>query len=335
MDTTVPAGEVRVWRHTSERLAGNALGDPSTRDVVVWTPPGWDGTAALPALLLLPAFTGSTWSFLNRSWKAPSLPERLDRLAAAGMAPVAVVVPDTLTALGGSQYVDSPAIGDYASWLLDELMPWCGSRLPLAGRWGVAGKSSGAYGAFRLAIRAPDQVGVVGWLSGDAAFDVCYPPDFPGAVETLRQSGGVDAWWADFQGRKEGLRGPDHAVVGLLAMACAYSPSPDAGVLGCELPVDLETGATRPDVMARWAKHDPVGLVPAHAQALRDLDGLWVEVGTRDEFRLQVGARLLHRALETAAVDHRYVEHPGGHFKLNVRFDTVLPWLAERLAAQR
>jgi S-formylglutathione hydrolase FrmB len=330
-----PSGELRHWRHASAALADNPLGDPAERDVYIWTPAGWDGRTVLPAVLMLPAFTGSTWSFLNRSWRAPSLPERLDRLSAAGLPPVAVVIPDTMTALGGSQYLDSPGLGSYATWLLDELVPWVEARLPVRGRWGAVGKSSGAYGAFQLAVRSPERIGTVAWLSGDAAFGVCYPPDFPKAVETLRDAGGVAAWWQAFQGRREGLKGADHAVVNLLAMACAYSPEPGTGPLGCVLPVDLDTGATLPDVMARWAVHDPVEMVPAHAQTLAGLDGLWVEVGTRDEFRLQVGARLLHRALDTVGAAHIYVEHPGGHFKLNARFDTVLPWVVETLTAQR
>ncbi len=324
-------GQIERLSHTSEVLAANPLGDPAERDVWVWTPAGWDGIAPLGGLLLLPAFTGSTWSFLNRSWKAPSMPERLDRLEAAGMPPVAVVIPDTMTAVGGSQYLDSPAIGAYGTWITEELLPWLERRLPIRGRWGAAGKSSGGYGALRLALWAPERIGTVACLSGDAAFEVCYPPDFPSAVETLREAGGVAAWWEAFQGRTEGLAGPDHAVVSLLAMSCAYSPDPAAVPLACELPVDLETGAVRPEVFERWLEHDPVRLVPRHTSTLRGLDGLWLEVGTRDEFRLQVGARLLHRALAAQGVAHEYREHPGGHFKLNARFDEVLPWVVGRL----
>ncbi len=328
-------GRLHHWLHESAALADNPLGDPAKRHVFAWTPPGWDGETPLPTVLMLPAFTGSTWSFLNHGWKAPSLPERADRLTSEGrLPPLALVMPDTMTSVGGSQYVDSPAIGDYATWLIDELLPFVEERIPVAGRWAAAGKSSGAYGAFRLALRAPDRIGTIASLSGDAAFDVCYPPDFPGAVETLREAGGVDAWWADFQTRREGLRGSDHQAINLVAMACAYSPKAGEGPLGCELPVDLETGATRPEVMARWAAHDPVALVAEHAETLRGLDGFWLEVGTRDEFRLQVGARLLHRALDAVGAEHRYEEHAGGHFKLNKRFESVLPWVAETLASQ-
>jgi S-formylglutathione hydrolase FrmB len=245
---------------------------------------------------------------------------------------MAVVVPDTMTSLGGSQYLDSPAIGNYATWLVDELLPWVEQRLPIRGRWAAAGKSSGAYGAFRLALKAPERIGVIACMSGDAAFDLCYPPDFPAAVETLREAGGVAAWWQSFQSRTEGLLGSDHAVVSLLAMSCAYSPDPQAQPFQCELPVDLETGATLAPVMARWAAHDPVHLIADHAETLRKLRGFWLEVGSHDEFRLQVGARLMRRALDVCWVAHDYVEHRGGHFKLNARFDTVLPWVAQRLA---
>ena len=41
---------------------------------------------------------------------------------------------------------------------------------------------------------------------------------------------------------------------------------------------------------------------------------------------------MLRRAFEEAGVAHHYDEHDGGHFKLNSRFDSSLPFLARALS---
>ncbi|MCB9762898.1 MAG: hypothetical protein H6739_24065 [Alphaproteobacteria bacterium] len=325
-------GVVHTLQIDSALLQGNPWGDPATRDLYVYTPPGARGP--LPAVLALAGFTGSGAGFVSRKWRQESLPERLDRLIAAGMPPVVVVMPDALTALGGAQYLDSPVNGPYARYIVDEVRAFVAERFALTGRWGITGKSSGAWAALTLPTLFPGAFHAVAAHSPDAAFDVAYPPDFPGAVETIREAGGLEAWLTDFHSRLD-LRGPDHAVLNLLAMACAYSPEPDRAPLPAALPVDLDTGALVPEVFARWLAWDPVHRLPACADALRALDGIWLDVGTRDEFRLQVGARLVHRALNAASVPHDYAEHRGGHFRLNSRFDHSLPWLARVLSADQ
>ena len=54
-------------------------------------------------------------------------------------------------------------------------------------RWGVFGKSSGGYGALMLPTLFPGRFLAAAAHPPDAAFDVAYPPDFPSAVEAIRQ----------------------------------------------------------------------------------------------------------------------------------------------------
>ncbi len=325
-------GTVHALRHVSESLRHNPLGDPFERDVHVYTPPGWDQDTPLPATMALAAFTSTGFGFLNRKWRALSLPERMDQLIADGMPPMLVVMPDPITCLGGSQYLDSTGIGRYQTWITEELPAWIEDRFPTTGAWGAVGKSSGGYGALAMAMMRPGTYKAIAAHSPDAGFEYCYPPDFPGALETIRTAGGLELWWKAFrQGRD--LSGSDHAVINLLGMACAYSPDPAATPLPCELPVDFDTGALRPEVMEKLLAFDPVRMVPRCREALLGLEGLWLDVGRRDEFRLQVGARLLHQALEGAGILHEFQEHDGGHFKLNDRLSQSLPFLAERLSA--
>ena len=47
-------------------------------------------------------------------------------------------------------------------------------------------------------------------------------------------------------------------------------------------------------------------MVEHHVDALKSLDCLFIDVGTRDEFHLQLGARLLRDRLSELGVEHHY-----------------------------
>lgn len=316
---------VQHWMDV-ESLRGNPLGDPWRREVFVWSPPEVDSSAALPWVLVLPAFTSTGAAYLSRGWRKPSLPQVLDGLYAGGMKPCRVVLPDAMTAVGGSQYIDSSGLGNYATWMVEELPDYLGQHYGAHADWFATGSSSGGYGALSLAMLHPGHFKAVAAHSPDAGFETCYPPDFPAAVETLRDAGGLSAWWAEFR-QRETLKGSDHAVLGLVGMSCAYSPDPEAHPLPCRLPVDLETGALLPEVFESWLPHDPVRMIPRRAESLRKLRGIYLDVGRRDEFRLQVGARRVAQALNKASVDVAYSEHEGGHFGLKIRLKHSIPWL--------
>ena len=318
---------VRTLRHHSTLLRGNHFGDPADREVVVVEPTGWTGEP-LPALLGIAGFTGNHYGFLNRKWREENLVQRFERLMSEGSPPALLVLPDTMTRYGGSQFLDTPSFGPYASWITTELLPWVGEQYPVQG-WGVFGKSSGGYGALSLAMNHPGVFGAIAAHAPDAGFEYGYTPDFPKAVEALRAAGGLTAWLADFHGRR-GLKGPDHGILNLLAMSLCYSPDMTASPLPCRLPVDLETGELVREVFDTWLPRDPARRVATHHAHLSNT-AIWLDVGTRDEFRLQVGARMVHRAMNEHGVQHHYEEHGGGHFRLNDRLDFSLPFLASAL----
>ena len=155
-------GELVVVEHTSRVLAGNPLGDPHVRRLHVWLPPQYDEARGhgrgrrFPVLFDLVAYTGSGLS--HTAWRAfeENVPERAARMVhEKRLPPVILVFPDCFTALGGNQYVDSSAIGRYASYLTRELVPFVDRELrTLAERdhRGCFGKSSGGT-ALRVSSR--------------------------------------------------------------------------------------------------------------------------------------------------------------------------------------
>ena len=121
------------------------------------------------------------------------------------------------------------------------------------------------------------------------------------------------------------------AVLNVLAMAAHYSPDPTAP-LGLALPFELPSGRIRPDVWARWLAEDPVRFVPASLDAYRQLETVFLDCGTRDEFHLRWGARMVAESLRAGGIEPVHQEFEDGHMGINYRYDASLAVIVPRLA---
>ena len=133
----------------SEALRGNPLGDPHERPLWVYTPPGYAGG---PTVYVLQGYTGQLEMWRNRVAFRPTFLELLDR----DDVDARVVFVDAFTSVGGSQFVDSHGSGRYHTYVCDEIVPFVDGRYDSNGFRGVAGKSSGGYGAAVTAMLRPD-----------------------------------------------------------------------------------------------------------------------------------------------------------------------------------
>ncbi|MBU0550272.1 esterase family protein [Myxococcota bacterium] len=324
---------VAIFDVESALLANNPLGDPTTRQIPVYTPPGLAEGQRVPALYALAGFTGTGLSFLNYNFYSPNLPQLLDQLIASGeMPPAVVVMVDGMTALGGNQYIDSPAVGPWASHICQELIPWVEARFPvIQGREGrgVFGSSSGGYGALMMGLERAEHFSAIASHAGDTYFNYCYQADFPHAAGGLLRVGGLTRWLETWRGYDQ-LPGWAFPVANVVAMSAFYSPNPSAPH-GFDLPFDQETGVLDEAVFARWLERDPVRLVARHQDALRALRQIYIDVGRHDEYHLQYGNRVLKQRLEQAGVAHHYEEFDGGHRGISYRYRRSLPMLARAL----
>lgn len=329
------AGRVETPVHESLALAGNPLGDPARREVPIYLPPGHDAPGArFPLVVLLAGFTGRGQNFLEtHPWKR-GVVARFDQAVARGECPPAILaLPDAFTRLGGSQYVNSAAVGRYEDYLADELVPFVEARYPvLPGRRAVVGKSSGGFGALHLSLRRPGLFAAAASISGDCAFEYAYASEFLAAARGLLAHGSDPAAFLRAFEQVPELGGDGHAVLNLLAMSACYSPAPGTA-LGFELPIDPSTGERVEAVWERWLAFDPLRRVASEGAAWRTLELLHLEAGRRDEFHLQFALRLLVRELERHGIPHRHVEFNGGHFGLDGRYLAVLPTVIATLAA--
>lgn len=331
-------GRVLMVEFESDVLRGNPAGDPHVRRVPIYLPPSYDRDEArrFPVAYALTGFSGRGRMLLNDSTFSPSLDDRLDGLIASGRCgEMIVVMPDCWTRFGGSQYLDSAATGRYATHLVDELVPWVDANLrtmPSREHRGVIGKSSGGFGALTLGMKRPDVFGAVASHSGDAYFEYCYRADMPQACTVLQRAGGAKAFLEAFDAKPQKGK-DDFLAYNILAMAAAYSPDP-AAELGVALPFDLATGEFREDVWQRWLAFDPLALAESHADALRSLRLLYLDCGSRDEFHLHHGTRMLARKLAALGVPHEHLEYDDGHMNVSYRYDVSLPRMAAAIGAK-
>ncbi|HEY3216929.1 MAG TPA: alpha/beta hydrolase-fold protein [Candidatus Eisenbacteria bacterium] len=332
------AGQVVMERVLSEALRDNPAGDPDERTVPIYLPPSYaeETDRRYPVIYVLTGFTGRGRMLLNDSPWSPALDERMDGLIAGGACgEMILVMPDCFTRYGGSQYLNSSATGRYEDHLVSELVGIVDQRyrtLPAREHRGIAGKSSGGYGALVQGMKHPETFGAVACHSGDMMFEYCYRGDVPKFCTAVQEAGGLPSWLEAFEAKRQ-KKHEDLAVLNILAMAAAYSPSPASVPLGMDLPCDLETGAFREHVWERWLEHDPIRLLEAHAHALRSLRLLYLDCGTRDEWHLHLGARLFARRLGELGIPFEYEEFDDGHMNVGYRYDVSLPRLAKALGA--
>jgi enterochelin esterase family protein len=327
-------GRVERVSFTSDVLKSNPCGDPATRTVPVYLPPGYDAapTARYPVVFCLTGFTGRGVMLLNEDGWAPNIAQRMDRLIASGRAkPMILVMPDCFTRYGGSQYIDSPATGRYEEHLVRELVPWADRTWRTRpDRRAVMGKSSGGFGAITHGMRHPDVFHAVACHSGDMLFEYCYLPDFPKFLSGVQKAGGVPEFFRKFE-ESPRKKSEDLAVLNILAMAACYSPDP-ARELGIDFPFDLHSGRLRDDVWARWLSWDPARLVARYETALRSLRLIFIDCGTRDEWNLHLGARVLVEELASRGIAHRHEEFDDGHMQITYRYDVSLAAISDALA---
>jgi hypothetical protein len=336
------AGRIDEVEIESGSLAGNPLGDPTVRPLWVYLPPGYDDEPErrYPAVYVIQGLTGQLDMWRNREAFRSTFPEMLDERFASGdeqgvVPPTIVAFVDCWTSLGGSQFVNSPATGRYLDYVCDEVVPFVDARYRTEAardRRGIQGKSSGGYGAMVVPMLRPDVFGALASHAGDALFEACYLPEFRQVSRVLRDEyeGSYERFWRDVRSRPFGTKEHDGELMNTWCMAACYSADPDGTV---RLPFDPSTGVLDDEVWARWLEHDPVRMVPSHAEALRSMRAIWLDAGKKDEWYLDVGAVAVSRELEKIGVRHTLELFDAGHMSIGYRYPRSLAFLARALSA--
>ena len=108
-------------------------------------------------------------------------------------------------------------------------------------------------------------------------------------------------------------------------MSACYSPNGT----DFDLPFDTLTGEIKQEIWEKWLAHDPVRMVEKYAENLKSLKLLFIDAGKRDEFFLDVGARILCEKLKEHNVPHFHEEFDDGHFNISYRQNRSLELISD------
>jgi enterochelin esterase family protein len=330
------AGSVRLDHIESKALKDNAIGDPSRRILAVYTPPGYDAEASkrYPVMYCLHGYTGDVGALLaTRPWET-NVVQWIDRLITTkAMPPAILAVVDGNTRLGGSQYIDSVHNGKYTQYVIDEIVPHMDRTYRTIAHEGgraVLGKSSGGFGALYLSMVRPGVFGAFASHSGDTYFRYASMGGFVNAQRTLEAHGGSIAAFVEAFETKNKRSQAEYNTIEMIGYASAYSPRA-AKQWAIDMPFDLATGELREDIFAKWLAFDPVEMCVTKTLELGRMRFRYVDCGRRDEYGLDLGARILVARMRDMGLAVEHQEFDDDHRNVGYRYAVSLPALADAL----
>jgi hypothetical protein len=163
--------------------------------------------------------------------------------------------------------------------------------------------------------------------SGDANFRAASMPSFGDAQRVLeRFDCDIATFVAAFEAKaKRPLE--EYTTMEMLAYTAAYSPRA-AEPFALDLPWDVQTGRLRDDVFARWLAVDPVEMCLGKKAEFERLRLCYVDCGRRDEYYLDLGARILAGRLREMGIPVRHEEFDDDHKNVGYRYAVSLPALS-------
>ena len=298
-------------------LMGNLEGNDVDRQVMVVLPPSYktNPNKRYPVVYYLHGFAIDGKNFYNYM----HVPEAVAHNAARGNEFI-VVVPSTLTRMGGSMYSSSVTTGDFRKFIAEDLVQYVDSHyrtIATRGGRGLAGHSMGGYGTWTIGMSYPQVFDSI-WAQSAC----CVSP----RTETVESATAMSA---------VKIESVDQSGFGMragLASAVAWAPNPQNPPFYVDFP--LKDGAVDPLVIAKWANNSPLAMVASHVGALQSFDAIGSDVGTKDG--LIRDDTLIHEELARLGIEHVWQTYEGTHTdKIAQRFDeVVLPFFAEHLDKQ-
>jgi S-formylglutathione hydrolase FrmB len=320
-------GQIKIDKIHSKILKNNPLKDPYIRDIITYLPENYSKSLSkgYPTVFLLPAFGNNSYSAINNSPFSLTIFQILENLISEKRCgEMIIVVVDCFNKFGGSQYLNSNAIGRYKDYILEEIIPFINSKYNAASK-SLLGKSSGGYGAITIGMEHPKMFKAIAAHSFDSSFEYCYLPDFPLAFKEIKKAGGPKKWLANFWNKENKNEKNDFVVLNVLSMSAHYSPKITNGIAaGINLPFDMETGELNEQVWIEWKKKDPIKMIDNFNNNLKNLDLLFFDCGINDEFNLFIGTKVFSEKCKRFGIKHEFIQYNGGHYNTSFRYASSL-----------
>lgn len=319
--TAAETSRLEVIDFDSRSLKNNALHDPARRKIAIFVPAQYTNNARLPIVYYLPGYGGSSENFIRRSNQWLAFTQKL----ADQVAPMLLVAVDGRSRWGGSQYLDSPAQGKYASYVCVDVVRAVESRYPapLNGvRRIIAGHSSGGFGALRLGMAEQTLFDGVIALSPDSDFPVTHLP-------LVKLRGVTNAPWSEIKLLAAGAAPApkDGDLLYAVGLSAAYAP------VGRFHPGHFEwlydaRGHLRQSVWQRWLRNDPLTIAETKWRAFSARQAIYLDGAAHDEYSANIGAREIYKAICNRSTRCTFYEPPGRHGDhVPARLERGLEWI--------
>ncbi len=297
-------GQIVTDTITVQALRDNKLGDPDTRDIVIYLPPSYNSSdKAYPVIYLLHGFGGNERSLVDEVGEELAI-FLIDGLINAGsLKEMIIVMPDGRSKYGGSFYLNSELTGNYEDYIAVELVDHIDSNYrTISDREGraIAGASMGGYGSMTLAMKHSEVYSAVVSLSPPLGFETISEEMIP---EVLKEN-------------PNGLAGPnsEQYTSYMYALSAALSPNLDNPAFLVDLPFEYPAGEIVEQVRQRWLEADPLTMLSTYGASLMKMKGIYIDVGDEDLPGFKAAADAFHQELVAMGVEHRYDVYQGDHY---------------------
>ncbi|RKU12361.1 hypothetical protein C6502_06365 [Candidatus Poribacteria bacterium] len=312
-------------------LTENLIDEDGSKIIRVYLPPSYDFTdKRYPVIYVLHGFNGTSKSLTRKMRSA------MDRMILGEEIQEAIAVfVDGSNRFGGSQYLSSPTIGDYETYIRRDLVNFIDKQyrtIPHRDSRGITGFSMGAYGSMHLSLKYPEVFGVVVAQAGTYDFkdDLIQTfAEYGGVIislmEPLKQKSGDEFWDAlNALADSDALKKVSLPFRNGLAYLAGVASNPDNPPCYLDLPYRLKVGVPPwerdEEVWERIIENDIIHELERYVSRLKQnprrpvrLNGIKLVHGLEDEIALPRQAEALDQKLTERGIDHEFVTHGGGH----------------------
>ena len=325
--TVYEEGTIVSLQIESRWLKNNLLGDPTTRNVNVYVPIGYNENRhkRFPVIYLLHGQPASETSLL---YKGPfdvlkvvanlqseiDFPEEgyvpwLTNLMETGGMKKALIVTVNASNLFGATYYSN-----YEPFIAFELVRFIDRHfrtIPNHKARAVVGHCIGGYGALRLAIKYPYVFGNVAGLSP-------LQMSVNGITNCAQMMLYEDQMWG-FQGPTVpyNANAPYKFITNAIyGGAAAWLPNPDNPPYYSDLPFSYAADGTvilNDERVQIWMDQQLLSLVPKYKHNMQKLQSIYFDIGLNDELGITQININLHNLMEELHISHEFETYDGGH----------------------
>ncbi len=316
------------------------MGNSPHRQVHIYVPPGYQTKRSdpYPVVFFLAGWPSRSWKMLtDESALSTPLQERFDQMIAQKKIPPFIgVFPDGTSKLGASQYINSPALGNFQDYLADELTEFIDSKYHThrsADFRGITGHSSGGFGTLWMGLQRPDRFRLICSSAGDSFFEQSLLPFLSVTCTELKRAGGIQNFIRDFFDQPNPAGSGQKKIEALMTLSLApcYAPNLKQPEILGDLFFEQENGKIIPEVWQKYLQWDPINAVEKYLENLKKLKWIHLDAGLYDEYGLQWGHRQFADKLKKNCISFQLDEYPAGHSGQNWRYEMRMEMMLKQM----